>query len=259
MTKTIDAPTPPAAACLPVSKPACTCKHRFCTRRNHALVAVPLGLFVIVHFAIAATALSPAWYQVNVRRMHAAGSLLPVLEAVAIFLPLLAQFYFGLKLLYKSGLRFRSDKHHRGSPLRFFLQRVSAVVMLLFLLFHVATLHHWDLHWLRQATGDRVFACDGSVGLFDAQRAYESTAAGIAAFWGSGAEHALANGLIAAFYLVGIWSTCYHVANGTATAALAWGLTTTDRSRRTLNLLCGFGGTALVIAGTAAWYAFVRH
>jgi succinate dehydrogenase / fumarate reductase cytochrome b subunit len=220
-------------------------------------VAIPLVLFVIAHLTLAATGFWPTWYQANVSRIHRLGSALPPLEIICVFLPLLMQIYFGVKLLCKAGLKFRTDKHHRGGHTRFFLQRTSAIVMLLFLLFHVATFHRWGLHSLHQAMGTGFLAHDAGEGIFDAGHAYESTTAGIAAFWGNGISHSLANSWTAGFYLAGIWATCYHVANGLATGGVAWGLTMTDRAQRAVNRVCFLSGMALLVLGTAAWRAFV--
>ncbi len=57
------------------------------------------------------------------------------------------------------------------------------------------------------------------------------------------------------FYAIGVWAVCYHLANGLATSAMAWGITVTETSQRRGTLL-GLGiGVALTLAGTAAWYA----
>jgi len=49
---------------------------------------------------------------------------------------------------------------------------------------------------------------------------------------------------------------CYHLANGLATGAMAWGITVTRAAQRRWNLCCLAIGVALAAAGTAAWAAF---
>ena len=45
--------------------------------------------------------------------------------------------------LRREELKFGVEKHHHGSDLRQWLQRVTALIMLAFILFHVITLHRW--------------------------------------------------------------------------------------------------------------------
>ena len=66
----------------------------------------------------------------------------PRLE-VLVLLPLAAIVSFGLYLLAKAGLRYNAKNCKRGGKLRFFLQRVSAVVVLAFIAFHLLTLRNW--------------------------------------------------------------------------------------------------------------------
>ncbi len=231
------------ATTLPTQSPhqaACTCRHRWCPRRIHALGGVPVGLLVVAHLAIAVTGLWPQRYQGLVNQIHRLGSALPVIELTLIFVPLLAQAVYGLRMLAKTGMAYRTGKKSRGGDLRFFVQRLSAVILLLFLGFHVATMHRWGFH---------LFHPDG--------RAFPSTAAAIRSCWGPESVRCPANLLVAGFYALGIWAACYHLANGLATGAMAWGIAVTETARRRSMVLCLGVGVVLTFAGTAAWCAFV--
>jgi succinate dehydrogenase / fumarate reductase cytochrome b subunit len=64
------------------------------------------------------------------------------------------------------------------------------------------------------------------------------------------------NLIVTAFYALGICAVCFHLANGLATSAMAWGITVTETAQRRCGFLCLAIGLALTFAGAAAWYAF---
>jgi succinate dehydrogenase / fumarate reductase cytochrome b subunit len=245
---------------LPIQRPqqaACTCRHRWCPRRIHAILGAVLGLFVVAHLAIALTGLWPSRYQDLVHQIHRLGSLLPVIELTLIFIPLLAQVVYGLRMLVKVGLAYHTDKKSRGGAPRFFLQRLSAVVLLLFLGFHVATMHRWGLHLLYEVSGADALKSYKAAGLFHPDgQAYSSTAMALRGGWIRDGVGQPVNLAVVAFYAIGIWAACYHLANGLATAAMSLGITVTEPAQRRWAWLCLGMGVALTFAGTAAWYAF---
>jgi len=244
---------------LPIQKPhqaACTCRHRYCARRMHAIFGVIVGLFVVLHLAIAMTGLWPQRYQDLITRMHRLGNALPAIELTLIFIPLLIQVGYGLRMLVKVGMTYHTEKKSRGGDLRFFLQRLTAIVLLSFLAFHVATMHRWGFHLLYQVTGMDALKSYESAGLFHPEgRAFQSTATAIRSYWSADTAHP-ANLLVLGFYAIGIGAVCYHLANGLATSAMAWGLAVTESAQRRCNILCLGVGAALTFVGTAAWYAF---
>src|SRR5208283_5772540 len=94
------------------------------------------------HLAATALGLRPQLFEQYIRGLHAGLRQTPWLE-VLVFLPLLTLVAFGIYLLAKAGLRYKVKKCKRGGKLRFFLQRVSAVVILAFIAFHLLTLRDW--------------------------------------------------------------------------------------------------------------------
>ena len=103
-------------------------------------------------------------------------------------------------------LKFITGEHFHGSPMRQWLQRVTAVIMLAFILFHVVVMHRW-------------FG-----GRFDPHDAFSSASHAVWQFWHGQAAGSFPNLLFAQFYLLGIVAAVYHVANGVATGAevLGW-------------------------------------
>ena len=216
----------------------CSCKSNACPRRYLALTGFALGGFLILHLATNALGLWPAKFQAAVNRDHSLGAALPVLEVGLIFLPLSIHVAFGLRTLRREKLKFGVEKHHHGSDLRQWLQRVTALIMLAFILFHVITLHRW-------------FG-----GRFDPANAFSSASQAIWQFWhGLPAGHP-ANLLFEQFCLLGIVAAVYHLTNGVATGAEVLGWAKTPVAQDRLWRACVITAPALLLAGLAAWYAF---
>lgn len=218
-------------------KGTCECGARSCPRHYLAPTGFLLGGFLLLHLALNSVALWPQRFQSAVHWNHSLGAFLPVLEIGLIFIPLTIHVAFGLRTLWREKLRFNVQKHHRGSPLRYWLQRVSAVVLLAFILFHVGVMHRWF--------GSR----------FDARDAFNSASQAIWQFWhGLPPGHPL-NLLFAQFYLLGLAAAAYHVANGISTGAEVMGWVRTPAAQDRLWRLCLCGAPVVLLTGLVAWYA----
>lgn len=216
----------------------CDCNRRACPRHYLALTGVALGGFLILHIVVNALGFWPSRFQTAVNRNHALGAALPVLEVGLVFLPLAIHAALGTRTLLRERFKFGVEKRHHGSDLRQWLQRVSAAVLLLFITFHVGTMHRW-------------FG-----GRFDSQNAFDSTSAAIRCFWTARGASSMANILLAWFYLLGIAAAVYHLANGISTSADVWDLTPTPSSKSGFWKLCVVVGLGLAAVGLVAWYAF---
>jgi hypothetical protein len=94
-----------------------------------------------------------------------------------------------------------------------------------------------------------------ATGLFDPQRAFASVSEAMSLFWGGRASNP-ANLLIAEFYLLGIVSAVYHLANGVATGAEVLGFVTGNAQKESLWRCCMGAGVVLAAIGIIGWYAF---
>jgi succinate dehydrogenase / fumarate reductase, cytochrome b subunit len=225
---------------LDLSAPAkhrCNCDKRRCPRTYLAWSGLVLGGFLVLHFGANLLGFWPATFQAFVSRNHALGWGLTALEVTLIFVPLAVHLKFGLRTLQREQLRYGIEKHHHGSDLRQWLQRVTAVILLAFLVFHIATMHRW--------LGGR-FAPDA---------AFTSASQAIWQFWRGLPVGHPANLLVATFYLLGIVAAVYHFANGVATAAEVLGWVETPVAQRRLGRACLLAGAALLLIGMVAWYA----
>jgi succinate dehydrogenase / fumarate reductase cytochrome b subunit len=215
----------------------CNCSGKSCPRHYLAVTGFLLGGFLLLHLAVNFLALWPGVFQNLVSHNHVLGAVLPVLEIGLIFIPLGIHMAFGLRTLKREKLNYGVEKHHHGSNLRQWLQRVTAVILLLFLIFHIAAIQRW--------LGGR----------FDPGHAFSSASQAIWQFWRGQPAGSFPNLLFAQFYLLGLVAAVYHVANGIATGAEVLGLVETSKAQARLERVCLFAAPLLGLAGVAAWWA----
>ena len=219
----------------------CNCSGRTCPRRYLVWSGFALGGFLLLHLALNSLAWWPEKFQAASNRIHSLGAALPMLEVGLVFIPLAVHIAFGLRTLCREKLRFGVEKHHHGSDLRQWLQRLTALILLVFIAFHIVTLHRW-------------FG-----GRFDLLDALGSASRAIRQFWrGLPAGHP-GNLLFAQFYLLGIAAAVYHLANGIATGAEVLGWVSTPGSQQRLWRISVIASSALLLAGLAAWLALTRN
>jgi succinate dehydrogenase / fumarate reductase, cytochrome b subunit len=249
----------PAPAVAEIAEPkshTCGCKARYCPRKFQSVSGVVFGVMMVQHLAVNFLGLWPARYQAAVDRIYGLGGWLPWLSLTLVFLPLAVHIGMGLKLLKGAGLAYQTGKHHRGGDLRYLLQRLSAVILLIFIGLHVLTLHWWGLHQVYRLTGWNSLEAYASSGLFHPADAHASTARAIRTLAGSAGPLAAGNVAVMGLYLLAIWATAYHLANGLSTTAMVWNLTRTPDSEKRLAIFCAGFGIALACVGTLAWCAF---
>ncbi len=233
----------------------CNCASSRCPRHYLAITGFILGAFLILHLTVNMLGLWPARFQAAVNRIHGLGAALAVLEIGLIFIPLTIHVALGLQTLSRERLKFGVEKHHHGSDLRQWLQRVTAIILLTFLAFHLATMHRWGLHLVFRLTHWPALERYAAGGLFEPSRAFASVRDGLGNFWSAASGHP-ANLLVAQFYLLGIAVAVYHSANGVATGAEVLGVTATPAAQQRFWRICLVVAPALLITGMVAWYAF---
>jgi len=207
----------------------------FWLRRVHSLAGLMFGGYVVVHLTVNATGMiSPRMYQENVDKIHSLQPMLPFIELMTIFAPLALHMFYGIYIT-KAGNRWNTVQYNYGGNVRYFLQRITAILLMLFLVYHIGTLHKW-------------FA-----GAFNPENmAYQSTVSAIKTPYDSLAL----NYGVQLLYLIGILSAAFHFANGVWTSAIAWGLTVTEKSQKRFGHVCLGLGAFLAAVGLTAWVAF---
>lgn len=233
----------------------CTCHGHACPRRYIAITGFMLGAFLILHLAVNMFGLWPVRFQAVVNRIRGLGATLPVLEIGLLFVPLTIHIALGLRTLRCEKLRLGVEKHHHGSDVRYWLQRVTAVILLVFLTFHLATMHRWGVHLVYQITHWPALARYATGGLFEPQRGFASVSEAQWRFCDQRAANP-ANLLVVQLYLLGLASAVYHLVNGVATGVEVLGFAPTTGQKERVWRVCIGAGFILAAIGMAGWYAF---
>jgi succinate dehydrogenase / fumarate reductase, cytochrome b subunit len=218
-------------------------KHEFMVRRLHSLLGlVPIGGFLVFHLATNASVLDgPVTFQMRVNIIHQIGPItLSILEWGTIFLPILFHGLIGL-IIVTRGKRNIGNYPYLGNW-RYTMQRVTGVVAMAFILFHVFQMHGWfrcqwwTINVARPFGGAR----------FDWQHATETVATVLAG-----------SKVFITIYFIGIASAVYHLANGLWTMGITWGVWTTPHAQRWANIPCALFGIALLTVGLGALFGFI--
>jgi succinate dehydrogenase / fumarate reductase, cytochrome b subunit len=182
----------------------------FVLRRLHSLLGLlPVGGFLVFHlWENSQSRFGAEHYNEHVVGWLQGLNYLVVMEIFVIALPLLFHTAYGLVILRSGNREWNRFPwlHHRF----YFLQRISGVAILLFLLFHVG----WTRIW----------------GLFEPA---------VKADLYTHMQGLLSQPPIFLLYLVGLLLSVFHLSNGLWTMAISWGLTTNVSGQRTWFYLCG--------------------
>lgn len=175
-------------------------QREFFNRRLHSLLGVvPIGLFVVQHLIINHFAV---YGEESFNKAAGFMSSLPfvlVLEIFVIYLPILFHAVLGVYIVFVT--KNNTKKYGFFRNWMFLLQRITGVVTLIFIAFHV-----WQ-------TRVQVFIADAEVN-------YQMM------------EEILTNPLWFTFYTIGVISTIFHFANGLWSFFVTWGLAQSPRSQK---------------------------
>lgn len=204
----------------------------FLLRRLHSLTGLVFGGYLIVHLLVNATiAQGGNVYQTQVDKIHDL-PFLPVIEWTLIYLPILFHTVYGVWITLTGQPNVGNYPYAKNWF--YFFQRVSAVFIVFFMLFHVLALKYG------------VFGTNLAFNPHD--RALQTVA-----------QHMDRNFLITwLLYPLGILASCYHLANGFWTAGITWGLTVSAGAQRRWGYACGGLFAVTFIAGVIALVAAAR-
>jgi succinate dehydrogenase / fumarate reductase cytochrome b subunit len=197
----------------------------FWIRRLHSLSGiVPIGGFLAFHFYenFQATRGADAYNEMT----HKLQSM-PLAVGAEIFiiaLPILFHGVYGLFITGTAKPNVISNPYVRN--VMYFLQRVTGVIVFAFILFHYWTTRLVQLH------------DHESLDLFRQVQA------------------AVANPWIYAFYIAGILSATFHLANGIWSFSIVWGLTVGPRAQRRMMYISAAVFLALSVLGVRSISAF---
>jgi succinate dehydrogenase / fumarate reductase cytochrome b subunit len=208
--------------------------HRhFLLRRLHSLTGLVFGGYIVIHLLVNATLIqgsSPDVYQAQVNKIHGLPFLLAI-EWAFIFLPIIFHTVYGMWITVTAQPNIGHYPYAKNWF--YFWQRVSAMVIAAFIIFHVLGMRGWF----------------GSSLAFDPHQATQTTV-----------RHIRINGFVAYIvYPIGILASCYHLANGFWTAAITWGLTISSGAQRRFGYVCTGIFVLTFGCGMLAWISVLRH
>jgi succinate dehydrogenase / fumarate reductase cytochrome b subunit len=210
----------------------------FLLRRLHSLTGLIFGGYLMVHLIVNATLIEGVREGINVFQtlvnvIHSLPLLIGI-EFTLIYLPILYHTFYGIWIVATGQPNI--DRYGYGKNYFYVLQRVSAILLIVFMFFHVLG--------MKGLFGE---AFHGAL-KFDPAAATQTTANHFnAAWWVWGV-----------IYPVGILASCYHLANGFWTAAITWGLTVSNTAIRRWGLVCTGIFLFTLACGTTALVALVR-
>ena len=208
-------------------------RNHFLLRRLHSLTGIIFGGYLIVHLLVNATiAQLGGIYQEQVNKIHSLPLLL-VVEWTFIFLPIIYHTVYGIYITVTAQPNVGNYPYAKNWF--YFFQRVSAIIIVLFMIFHVLSLKYAAFGATSRLT-------------FDPEHAS----------WSVHRHMSVSPFLTWFVYPVGILASCYHLANGFWTAAITWGLTISASAQRRWGYVCAglfvvtfiLGMIALIAAAT---------
>ncbi len=235
------------------TKEKCGCRRLLWVRKVHSACGLVFGAFLIEHLTATALGWKPLLFGRYMQFVHAVLVEAPWLRTL-ILVPLAVAAGFGGYLLITAGVRYNVKKCNRGGKLRYWLQRVSAVVLFLFLGFHLLTLR--DFRLLAGPLGPRTASTAAATGEDPARAVFVASVQGFQASWPNGGPLYPLRVIAMVGVLVGTWAAVYHVSNGLWSATIAWGLLETPASQRRWEAVCLAAGILLAILGTMGGLAF---
>lgn len=199
--------------------------HSFFWRKLHSLSGIlPLGIFLMVHMFINSMAtLGQEHFNRGVSLLNNIPYLWFV-ELVVIFIPILYHAFYGIWVVYLTSNNIENYRYFRNWL--FYLQRVSALITLLFVTWHVVVLRF-------------------SEGVISNNITFEFVAT------------ALNQPVILVLYLIGLLASFGHFANGLWSFLVSWGVTVGEQAQRTAAYGCFFVFLLLTAVGINALLAFI--
>jgi succinate dehydrogenase / fumarate reductase cytochrome b subunit len=200
-------------------------ERHFWLRRLHSLSGiVPVGGFLAFHlYENYSATLGAAAYNTMTRNLQETRFAL-ALEIAVILVPLLFHGVYGLFITGTARLNVISNRYVRNWM--YFLQRVTGIVLFAFIIFHL---------WTTRLVNVRDHE---SVDLFRL------------------VQDSVQSPWIYAFYILGIVSATFHLANGIWSFSIVWGLTVGPRAQRRMMWISAAVFLALSFIGVRSIQAF---
>lgn len=200
--------------------------HEFYWRRLHSLLGIiPVGLFLVFHLSMNFTATGGEDnYNNSISVMDTIPHyLLLIVEWIVIYIPILFHGLYGLYIAFTATPNVKRFGTYRNWM--FVLQRFTGVFLVIFIAWHIF-----------QTRIQKAFGSDVDFNMI---------------------EEIVNNPFMLAFYIVGIVSATFHLANGIWSFLVSWGITQSKSSQKVATYVTMIFFVLLSIVGVAAILAFV--
>ncbi|MDI3297801.1 MAG: succinate dehydrogenase [Bacillota bacterium] len=194
--------------------------HFFWSRLHSLSGVVPVGVFLIFHlWANSAAFAGPAAYNRVVRLLESLPALI-VVETLFIFIPILYHAIYGFVIMRSA--RYNVNRYPFARNWYFVLQRATGVIVFVFIVYHVLTMR-----------------------FVGPAASFAKVASELSNPWGL------------AFYIVGILSATWHLANGFWLFGIDWGILVSPRAQQVAGWVLAVFFVALSVLGVGSAIAFV--
>lgn len=212
-------------------------QRQFVLRKLHQLTGVlPIGVFLLEHFYTNSyAALGPEAFNQAVATLQGLPYLLGI-ETLFIFLPLLFHGVYGLWITWQGQPNQFQYPYVRNWM--YTLQRVTGLILVVYIAVHVSS----------QRFGIQIlnFNPMGKAVAHHSNEAYAIVHA------------TMSSDAVLAFYIVGVSSAVFHLAQGVWMFAIDWGFAISRRGQRYVGYACAVFGVALFLTGLNALLSFTR-
>ncbi|MFQ5429863.1 MAG: succinate dehydrogenase cytochrome b558 subunit [Phycisphaerae bacterium] len=217
-------------------------RYHFLLRKLHSLSGIiPIGAFLIEHMLTNSMAFQgPEKFDESVHALHRL-PYLTFLEIFGIFLPI------GFHAIYGIKIAMSAEPNPVAYPYmanrRYTLQRVTGYIAFAFIIIHLLKFRfaHW-IGWGPEFIGS--------------EHPFEITRSGLVA-WRPFGWHVPA-GVTITMYVIGLWSACFHFANGIWSFCVSWGITVGEKAQKRVGVAAACVGTLLFVWGGLSLYAFAK-
>lgn len=200
--------------------------NEFILRRLHSLTGVlPLTVFIFFHFfANSYSRQGDAAFNRVVDSLRGL-PYLPFISWGLLLTPFLFHIVLGLWIVFTGKSNALRQPHPRNFA--FFLQRVTAIIVMVFVIYHVVSMKYVHL----PENGINYYAK---------------------------LSEKFANPYVYWWYVIGVAATAFHLANGICTFCMTWGITVGRTSQRFMALAMTGAGIIVFLIGISALNGFVR-
>ena len=198
----------------------------FWLRRLHSLSGViPIGAFLLEHmFTNAYIMYGPAAYNERIEFLRGL-PYLPFLEIILIGLPILYHALYGFYVWYTGKVNLSSYPYTKNYL--YSLQRWTGLVVFAYILYHV-----YETRIMNAMYGTEV-----------SYARMQEIVKNPAVFW---------------FYVIGLFSVCFHFANGLWGFCISWGITIGEKAQNITGYIFGALGLAIFIVGVNSLIHLIR-